>query len=247
VCTGVGVGDWTVLAGAHPGSLTGSVHVLTLRIDVHRVYARTMAEARWAARRAALGGVTWVAWVAITAPGRVPALLVLSPLVLVPLGLGVARGPRRGPRDPLLDRIAVLTPVPAICTALACSTGRGSASVLLALPWAVTTGAIAVCGVRRLLSRPARLDPVLATDAGLVLLVVGGAWLVVSRAGANPLGFSDAIVQLTAVHFHHAGFALPIVAGAAGAARPRFRAVPFAAVLAVPLVAVGITVGGWAE
>ena len=49
--------------------------------------------------------------------------------------------------------------------------------------------------------------------AGLVYLAVGGVWTVIARAGLRPLGFPDLIVLLTAVHFHYAGFALPVLAG----------------------------------
>ena len=59
--------------------------------------------------------------------------------------------------------------------------------------------------------------------------------------------FSDAIVQLTAVHFHYAGFALPIVAGYAASYLGRSPLVPALVIIGVPATAVGITVGGWLE
>jgi hypothetical protein len=50
----------------------------------------------------------------------------------------------------------------------------------------------------------------------MLYLPIGGAWLVASRLGIQPLGFGDTIVLLTAVHFHFAGFAAPVLAGLAG-------------------------------
>ena len=82
----------------------------------------------------------------------------------------------------------------------------------------------------------------------MVYLPIGGAWLVASRLGIQPLGFGDTIVLLTAIHFHFAGFAAPLLAGFAGrAVRDRQTAsqvVALAAtgiILGTPLVAAGIT------
>jgi hypothetical protein len=63
----------------------------------------------------------------------------------------------------------------------------------------------------------------------------------------NPLGFSDAIVQLTAVHFHNAGFALPIVVAFAASRLRRSALIPTAVFIGVPSTAIGITIGGWLE
>jgi hypothetical protein len=77
-----------------------------------------------------------------------------------------------------------------------------------------------------------------------VFFAVGGAWVAADRLGASPLGFGTDIVQLTAVHFHYAGLALPVLTGCVLREFPRTRLASLAGlgVLAgVPLVAVGIT------
>jgi hypothetical protein len=51
---------------------------------------------------------------------------------------------------------------------------------------------------------------------GLIYFLVGGGWLIVSRLGAQPLGFGDTTVLLTAVHFHYAGPVASIIAGLVG-------------------------------
>jgi len=76
-----------------------------------------------------------------------------------------------------------------------------------------------------------------------VFPLIGAAWLVAHRANWTPWGFDPLIVLLTAAHFHHAGFTLPLMAGLNAKASPgcwtRFSCV---AILAgVPLVAAGIT------
>src|SRR5262249_37930016 len=109
------------------------------------------------------------------------------------------------------------------------------------------TGLIAWLGLVSLLSRGPRPVEELSIDAGLVYLSVGGAWTVVSRYGARPLGFSDLIVLATAVHFHYAGFVLPLLTGLAGRLL-RSRTAQHTAVgvvLGVPLVAVGITLSAF--
>src|SRR5213075_2564830 len=89
----------------------------------------------------------------------------------------------------------------------------------------------------------------ISVSAGLIFVSVGGGWLVMSRFGIQPLGFGDTIVLLTAVHFHYAGFAAPILAGMAG--RTLTRELSFARrllmfivtgiIAGVPMVAAGIT------
>lgn len=86
-----------------------------------------------------------------------------------------------------------------------------------------------------------------AVLAGLAFLSVGGSWLVISRFGWRPLDLSTDIVRLTAVHFHYAGFALPVMAAAAVRATPgpaarRVLGVACgAAVMGPPVVAAGFT------
>lgn len=79
--------------------------------------------------------------------------------------------------------------------------------------------------------------------AARVFPVIGAAWLVAHRAGWAPWGFNPLIVLLTAAHFHHAGFTLPLIAGLNAQADPcRWNVRSCYAILAgVPLVAVGIT------
>jgi hypothetical protein len=79
--------------------------------------------------------------------------------------------------------------------------------------------------------------------AAAIFPAVGAAWLVAFCGGWMPFGFDALIVLLTAAHFHHAGFTLPLIAGMITHQRPcRWTRASCHAVLAgVPLVAVGIT------
>jgi hypothetical protein len=88
-----------------------------------------------------------------------------------------------------------------------------------------------------------------AVAAGLTFLAIGGGWALLDRAGIRPLGFEPEIVLLTGIHFHYAGFALPILTALASNSPLRRRsggilerATILGVISSVPLVAVGITV-----
>lgn len=149
-----------------------------------------------------------------------------------------------GPGAPTLLPLARIAPVVALSAACSFATGPGLTAAAITVPWLIFTIAVALVGLRRIVSRRSLREPGVAIDAGLAFLAVGGSWLTISRAGLNPLGFSDAIVQLTAVHFHYAGFALPIVAGLVTHQLKKGSSVPGAVIAGVPLTAIGITAGG---
>lgn len=83
----------------------------------------------------------------------------------------------------------------------------------------------------------------LCLDAARVFPAIGAAWLVANRLNWMPFGFDALIVLLTAAHFHHAGFTLPLMAGLCAKTRPgAFSKLSCRLILAgVPLVAMGIT------
>ena len=89
----------------------------------------------------------------------------------------------------------------------------------------------------------------ISSDVGLIYVAVGGGWLVLARLGLNPLGFADLVVLLTAVHFHYAGFAAPIMASMTGRelakitqTTPRLYRISVLGIMAgTPIVAAGIT------
>jgi hypothetical protein len=104
---------------------------------------------------------------------------------------------------------------------------------------------LAAIGVFRVVRRGLGSLPLLCRDAGLIYAAVGAAWLLADRLGLRPLGFDPAIVLLTAVHFHYAGWLLPIITGLAlGNSKPSWfhPVVGWTVIAAVPGVAIGITV-----
>lgn len=190
-----------------------------------------------------LGVLAWGASLPLLShPGWPESMLLLAALVVVPLGLVVVA--RTGPdvRPGWSWRAASWLRFPATL-ALAYSFVRpaGGLAVLLATPWLAVTLLVAVDGFARLLRGP-RGAGVVAAGVGMAYLAVGGVWTVIARAGWRPLGFPDVIVLMTGVHFHYAGFALPVLVGrAADDLEDTLSRVTVVGVLAgVPLVAVGI-------
>jgi hypothetical protein len=210
-------------------------------------------------RQSAIAGtIIWIGWQSLTDVFEPAALVVLSPLVLVPLLLSVILDEHD---ESPLTRAMCMAQLPcALLLAVAMSMRPGAFALLASLPWAGWTALSALEGVRRMLAMMRRsglrglFDAELAIAAGLAFPLVGSGWLLCDRLALEPLGFSPLIVLLTAAHFHHAGFTLPLTAGllartfsaeAVSSGRPvelePWRATAVMVVIAVPLVALGIT------
>ena len=187
---------------------------------------------------AVLGALLWGAWWWSTEPLLITALLMFGPLVAIPLGLFGDQGVRSSWRD----AAAALQLPAALALLVSVSQPAGWSATLLALPWLVITVLLTAHGLARLLPRDRHPPAELCIDAAYLFVLVGGVWAILDRMGAQPLGYTPLMVQLTAVHFHFAGFALPLLAGLLGRARPGGTpALVAAGVLAgIPLVAGGI-------
>lgn len=165
----------------------------------------------------------------------VKALLVLAPLLFVPMSWRMtADGDRFG--------FALLGGGTAMGFAFILPVGYSAG--LLAMSWLVMTLVLAskVCWRYR----EERKTSYVAWShlAAFLYLPIGAAWAVADRLGISPLGFSPAIVLLTAVHFHYAGFLLPLISAKILNQGPiRVRGLlDGLVVLGVPLVAMGITI-----
>ncbi len=200
--------------------------------------------------RAFAGGVAWLIYAGLKVPGlqdeaTVLALLVFAALVLVPLAFdlnvdsdepgGVTRGARWA-RALQLPAAGLL--------ALACAARPGLVAAVLALPWVIFTGLLAVIGWQRAATggwgrSPGRL----CADAALLFAGMGGAGVLVDRAGWRPLNPDAVLVAAMAVHFHYAGLILPTLAGLVLRRYPDVRFAVTAGVgvvLGVPAVAVAL-------
>lgn len=194
-------------------------------------------------RGAGIGSAVWVLVVVATATGAVDltlidVLLVLAPLVVVPVGLVVA-GQAGARTTGLLRLAAAVFVVPSLLA------GDRLAAGALALPWLAVAVALAAGAAVRWLDRPDFTPAGVARLASPVYLTVGATWLVASRLRLEPAGIGEPIVELTAVHFHYAGFAAALLAARTFEVTGGRWATTgtLLTILSPPIVAIGFTTG----
>ncbi len=193
-----------------------------------------------------LGTVCLLGSILVIRPELVAVILLLAAFLIVPLGTRFVRRQASGSMpDRLLRTLCPWQLAAAVSLAASVAVPVGWWSMTLALPWMLVTWLIALCGLIHFARRPRKFADrdQLGIDVAMVFLAMGGTWAVWHRGGWWPGDFPPVIAQLTAVHFHYAGFALPLIAGQVSAAarvRGAGIVVPALAVSTL-LLALGIT------
>ena len=189
------------------------------------------------------GLVVWCSLLALRPP-LAAWILAFGPTVIVPLGLLLFERQSLTASEQRLVETATWLLLPT-SAALVVSLWfeQSLLAAGLAVPWLLTTLLLAAAGGLKLWLNGLRVNRNTTLAAALLLLPVGAGWAVLSRAGLQPQGFSHEIVLLTGVHFHYAGFALPLLTAAVVAHRPtRWQQLLIATIVAgVPAVGVGIS------
>ena len=173
------------------------------------------------------------------------AILLWGILVLVPLGIhrlvcsirGVPRLLDGRPFSPVLS-------LAGLSAAVAFLFPQGSwSAALFVTPWMLVTWFLALTGMRWYRTSRGHTHDQWCALVGLLFISIGGTFTMLSRCGYKPLEFSDQIVLLTAVHFHYAGFVLPVIAALilCRTNSPFNACIMVAIVVGIPLVAVGIS------
>ena len=183
---------------------------------------------------------TFLAWLwdtRIQISSWVVALLMLSPLLLIRIG----ERHRLGKAD--WSKMAAPHTIAVTLLAISFMNPPSIVMAAYALPWFIIRLAVVFDVMLTWRKLPIKTPGQLCFDFAFIFPAIGAAWLVAQRANWTPWNFDPLIVLLTAAHFHHAGFTLPLMAGLNAKASPgcwtRFSCV--AILLGVPLVAVGIT------
>jgi hypothetical protein len=154
--------------------------------------------------------------------GTIEKLFLLGPLVVVPLGLELFGRLETEIGGTWLIRAARAIQFPAALLAVASFFfERGPRATALVVPWFFVGGLVGCFGLLLLFSRSRKTLRIACVIASFLYLPIGSAWLIASRFGLNPVGFQEPIVLLTAVHFHFAGFAGPLMTAAAAGALER--------------------------
>jgi hypothetical protein len=189
-----------------------------------------------------IGSIVWLAALVVMPSSPIARVLLLAPLVIVPRLLHRIDWP---PVSRLGGWLAVAAALPLV---VAFALPAGPLAAALTGPWILlTTVALVIAvrhGVRRLpglISWHGVAD--LGTCVALGFLAVGATFLVTVRLGVRPLGFSEVIILLTAVHFHFAGFALLAIASSLGRTVRPMRAPAVGLVVGMPITALGFVSG----
>jgi YndJ-like protein len=133
------------------------------------------------------------------------AILFCIPLALRALGPGDSTG-----------RLLIASyPIAAAAGLLAIALPSGIVSAAVAMVWLAFTLLSALHGLTRALGARRRIEE-LSIAVGFMYLAVGGVWFVLWRSGVSVMDFGEHVPLLTAIHFHYAGFASPILAGFVG-------------------------------
>ena len=209
---------------------------------------------RWGQHSAILGGLVWfLLFLARIGDSLETALMqrivLLGILVIVPLALSLVPASDSRDEESLFYRLALLAqPFCAIGAVVSFLLEPGVPAAVLAFLWFCETALIAMFGLQRLCRPELRSTAEVSITAGLIFVPVAGVWLVVHRLGIQLLGYGDTIILLTAVHFHFAAYAAPILAGLAGrrlsqfaGVRGVFKLTPIGIIAGTPLVAAGIS------
>ena len=193
---------------------------------------------------ALFGAVVWLAAVLTGTLGTVPRALTLAPLVLVPLGIEMAgRGAFRGGAGRCYRAAAWLQPVGAVLfTASFSLSVAGVTAAALAAPWLLVTGLLGVAALGRTNDRGGVALPETAVDAGLAYVSVGAVASLLYHLDIT-FWFGSTIILLTAVHFHYAGFVLPVITGLTGRSKRMDRR-PWRVLVGVILVGPAIIAVG---
>lgn len=199
--------------------------------------------------RVLFGSVLWLIWMLAVHPlpldvawGR--GILLLAPLVIVPMATDVLTRTAPFSASQLLPKILRWQLPAAVLFAVAFLLPNGWLSTACALPWVGVTFAIAAIGFGEIWRGAWRDGASFSLAAGMAYLSVAGIWAVMERLGFYPFGFNPEIVFLTIVHFHYAGFLLPVLAGLVSRQLSQSvftQIVGYFTVAAVGLLAVGIT------
>ena len=169
-------------------------------------------------RSAVIGGTIWVALAMAFLVGRthltiIELLFLLGPLVVVPIGLELCIRTTDNAQFNLLWTIARWVELPAaLCAVLSFWFPAGISAAAFATPWFCFGCFAGIIAVKNFVWASDRPFPLVCMAVSFPYLAVGCAWLMASRLALTPMGFHEPIVLLTAVHFHFAGFAAPLLA-----------------------------------
>ncbi|NDJ33760.1 MAG: YndJ family transporter [Chloroflexi bacterium] len=144
------------------------------------------------------GGIlSWVVFLFLSVAAfsivtQIHVLILASILIFAPIVLALLNRQNHSEQIPIGLRIVERTQLAAgLLIMLSFWIGQSVPAALLTVPWLAVTGLIALYGLGRLLARGTSPIEETVLDIGLMHLPVGGVWLLLDRAGIQPLSFDS--------------------------------------------------------
>ncbi|QSS99519.1 YndJ family protein [Pontibacillus sp. ALD_SL1] len=157
--------------------------------------------------------VLQMAFTSIHTEQYVQLLLVFAYGTLIPLMLALAKTEQTNLYRALLN----IHPFSFVLACISFLLERGSLSFILSLPWFGFTAFITIYGLVSFFKTKAwKSMQELLIHAGMIYIVIGGAWLSLHRLNIDVLHFQDILILLTSIHFHYAAFITIISFGLMG-------------------------------
>ena len=179
-----------------------------------RTFVPNQKQDRWNSTLSLCGAAVWAALATLAGTGRarfgiIELLFLFAVLVIVPLGLELIT--RLTGTRAHVDAARILQIPATLAVVVAFWLPPGRTAAILSTLWLLQCALLAL---RRFLEwrheEHTAVSPIL--NLAHFDLLLGAAWLVLSRAGLRPMGFQEPIILLTAVHFHYSGFATALIA-----------------------------------
>ncbi len=165
-------------------------------------------------------------------------------LAVVPLGLAQCGIPRP---------LSLVNALPLLAAAASFAVEQGWLAALLCAPYCLWAMYLAGTTISRLRARGSHPLHHVAVDAAIFYLAGGAIFLELSRAGLYWPRFTDAVVLMTALHLHYAGFAACVFVALTGsglgrkAETPLYRFAAWAVIAGTPLMTLGTALTRWLE
>ena len=171
-------------------------------------------------------------------------ILIYGVLVLAPIAVHLYQKIAIPRLRLLLDAVVPFQLPAALSFAVAFSLEPSGLAAFLVVPWLVFSFIFAFDGLISLKNASAA-PHTLMTALAAVFFAVGPTWAFFDRASIPFMGYDAALVLLTAVHFHFAGFFFPILVAFIHKKRQAKSSAwaIYLFALGVPLTAVGISLG----
>lgn len=208
---------------------------------------------QWLRFTIVLGGLTWLIAFAVylVSPEtlhEIELLFHLGVSLITPLAMRIVFQPNRDGKISRLNSIAIrFHPIVIIAVGLLLFLNTSVISVVLVSVWFLQTVFLAMCGLQRLLQRPAIAIEEICIDFGFLYTPISGIWFIAYSADYSLLTFDRLAMLLTAVHFVFISLGALVIIGLIGRQLYEsrvwhiYKSLAIVSILSPLAIAIGIT------